>query len=111
MVSSKLREQLKDAYKKTCNQTININDYAGTDFDILFDILTAETFIAGLADRLIEGETIDTLERSILERQLFSGKVWHLDNGEECVLSHDLEILTYAKQVENLRNICMRILK
>lgn len=82
--------------------------YVGEIGDAVFDMISADTFIAGIAASLLEGIMPELANRHILTRSLFSGSRWSLSNGQYIDLSAAEEVQSYARQIECLRQECLR---
>jgi hypothetical protein len=111
MVSSKALEELRMCYGAVQQQSINISEYSGTLFDILFDIITAETYIAGIASKILDGEDVEPVERKLASKPfLIDGHLWQLDNGQIYDVQNPVEVCQYAVHIERLREKCHEIL-
>lgn len=110
MVSSKLEDHLKSMAIELSNQSISLYKYKGDDAEIAFDIVTSDTFIAGIADKLIERISLSTEETSLLEKKLLVNGEWFCNDGHTHSLNHLPELKKYAGKIEELRIICRKIL-
>lgn len=110
MVPSKIVSELNFFYETVKSQTITPHDYSGDDADIVFEIITAETFVAGIACTLLNLKSIKLNEKLILGNELMKNGEWLLENGGKFSLWHLTEVMEYAKNVEALRIACLKIL-
>ena len=81
MVSSSLIGTLREIADRVSQQTIDIHSYEDNeqDIDAVFEIITAETYIA---DNILIGELVDINNREILNRILFVDDSWKMGNGK-----------------------------
>src|SRR5262245_56389938 len=107
MVSSKLTAELKRAFDRLQNASLDIHQYPSPLFDIVFEIISADTFVAGIASRLIDGDTVGPDERAIVEEPLLvERRWWKLENGQLFDLQPYPELSEAALAVESLRLKC-----
>lgn len=99
--------ELMKWYAAVKQQTIDPHDYSGTLFNLVFDVVTAETFLAGIASKVIDGDYVEPQERAIVGRPVLTeGRWWHSDSGQAFdVQKHD-EIRQVASRIEALRVSC-----
>lgn len=110
MVSSEIKRKLKIAFENLANTNVDLNSYKGKLFDVACEIFTSETFVAGIADTLIDGGKIDSKDRIILKSSfILNGSFWVCNNGQIFDLAKDLQLLELASKMENLRQICAKI--
>ena len=109
MVSSQLKLKLIETFGILKTSTLNIHSYSGSDFDTVFDIISADTFIAGIADKIIEGHTVSQQEKAILNKKLLENKSWITTDGEIKSLEHLPEVLNYAYLLQNIQHLCRRV--
>jgi hypothetical protein len=101
--------ELKAMLNAMKTASINPADYAGAMFDVVFDIITADTYVAGVATKLVDGERVDPAEAAYVSRPLLKGSAW-LYEGQEFDLSQHPAAFKAAEAVERTRAICARIL-
>ena len=100
-----------DVLRATFNEFLtltppDIHDYEGDVSDAVFDIMTIDSHVAGLATKLIGGGELTSFERDSLSKSI-------LVNGSEFVsvtsprepisLTHFQSVLEYARGLEELR--------
>jgi hypothetical protein len=106
MVSSEVTKRggLAQLLKRLQHTTIDVNSYTGRVAEVAFDLTTFDSFIAGLATRLVSGGAPTYEEQGLLKRELpLTGTVWTLDSGEKVDLVMFPELLAHARLVESLR--------
>src|SRR5437762_10331312 len=111
MVSAKMTAEIKRCYEALADKSIDIHKYSGSLFDVVFEIITADTFVAGVANRIFNRDPITSKERAIISAQmLLEGRLWRLDNGQLFDLQSHLEIKELATSIEALRAKCSEAL-
>jgi len=104
--------ELKRCYAAQKRQLIDPSQFSGCLFELVVDMITADTFIAGIASKLIDGDSVETPERSIVGRPLFTdGRSWHLRNGEVFEVEGTGEIWRLANVIEETRVACDKALQ
>lgn len=107
MVSPKLTAQIKEGFEALQRQKLEIHDYGPPLFDVVFEIYTADTFVAGIASKLIDRDPVAQEERVVVESPLMiESRWWRRDNGELFDLQPHAEILEAALAIEDLRVKC-----
>lgn len=107
MVSSELRAAVKLAFAALEDQKLDIHQYSPPLFDVVFEIFSADSFIAGVAGKILDREPIALEERAILERPLLHDRRWwRRDNGELFDLEPYREVSDAANAIEDLRTRC-----
>jgi hypothetical protein len=91
--------------------SIDPSIYVGEIGDAVFDMISSDTFIAGIATSMFEGIMPDLANRRILTRGLLSGSRWCLSNGQYVDLSEVEEVQSYARQIECVRRECLRCIE
>ena len=111
MVSSKIIDELKECFRTMEQQSLDLQSYTGTLHDVVVDITTADTFIAGITSKLIDGERLDKKERAILSKPLLlEGRWWQLDNGTAFDVERHPDIYEVANTLETVRDKCNKAL-
>ena len=110
MVPSEIVPKLRQAYGALRDYVVDINDYEGTDEDVVFEIVTLDTFVAGIADKLLRNRSISEDERRILERRQLRGSYWVLKTGESVSLLHLPEVLEYVQVIVEVQNLCLELI-
>ena len=111
MVRTKVLRELDRLFNNTGQRSFDIHNYTGQAFDIAFEINTADTFIAGIASRIIDQEKITRAHRKILNEARLSGTDWRCFDGELFSLKQYPELYTAACGVEELRSKCQQALE
>lgn len=104
------RTKLQTLYNELSQRTSDPRRFRGELADVAFEILSADTFVGGLAATLLEGKHPDQSHRQVLTRPLLAGLSWLLDDGRRIDLSTAPELHAHAKLVEQLRVECVRCL-
>jgi hypothetical protein len=110
MVSAEMMAELRASLQAMSRSSINPADYEGTLFYVVFDILTADTFVAGIATKILDGESIPHNERVVVVRSPLVVKGSWVDEGRTLDLSAHPTVLAVARAVENTRAVCCRII-
>jgi hypothetical protein len=104
-------DRLRRAYDQLRRCIIHVSDYKESPaFDAVFSMTTMDSGVAGIADRILEGQAIPLDQQSFLRRpRLRSSTFWEL---EECAL-FDLspfpELVEWAKIIETARIECAKL--
>ena len=107
MVSPKLAAEIKRGFEALQNQKLEIHDYGPPLLDVVFEIYTADTFVAGIASKLIDGDPVPQEERVVVASPLMiDGRWWRRDNGEQFDLEPHPEVRDAALEIEDLRIKC-----
>ena len=74
--------------------------------DVLFELTTLDTFIAGCADTLIGGGRVDKRILKTLRTPLpLDHESWTLQSGKRVDLSERPEVTSYARLLERIRGV------
>lgn len=107
MVSTEMMAAVKLAFDALEDQQLDIHRYSPPLSDVIFEIFSADSFIAGIAGKILDRDSISPEERTILDRPLLTDRRWWLrDNGELFDLQPHQEISNAANAVEDLRAKC-----
>lgn len=109
MVSAKVLEKVRRQYESD-DRVIDLDRYKGDLFDVVFEIVTADTFVAGVASKILDQEPPTEEEKSVVARPLFSEGLWLRESGGSVDLRPHLEIYRVAHAIETLRTICNQAL-
>jgi hypothetical protein len=101
--------ELRESLQAMSRSNVNIADYEGTLFDVVFDILTADTFVAGIATKILDGESIPPNERVVIRNPLLEKNSWIYERQPFDLSAHPA-VLTVARAVEHTRALCCRII-
>lgn len=97
MVSAKMTAEIERCYEALANKRIDIHKYSGSLFDVVFEIITADTFVAGVASKLLDRAPVTGEERAVISAQmLLEDRFWRLDNGQLFDLELHAEIKATA---------------
>ncbi|QDU14107.1 hypothetical protein CA11_19110 [Gimesia maris] len=79
--------------------------------DVLFDMITAESALIGIADQLLSNSTPSPDQLTILRKTLMIGDMWFLFDGGKHDLTVDEVLLRRAKMLVSLQQECQAYLK
>jgi hypothetical protein len=107
MVSPKMRRGVKRCYEALLAESLEIHRYSGTVFDVAFQIITAETFVAGVATKILDREVVSPEEAAVIKNPLvLEGSLWRCDDGQTFDLKPFPQVHRTAIRVESLRAKC-----
>jgi hypothetical protein len=95
------------AFDKLRNTKISVLNYQGELKNVVFDMATAESFIAGIADQVLGGQPIAAEHRSGIAQEVFNGTAWLSTDGERFDLTASPELLEYAQAIDDARKACV----
>ena len=111
MVSSKDVAEIRQCFEELKHHSVDPHSYSGFLFDVVFEIITADTYIAGIASKILDGDFIEVWERLLLGKSLLIDKHWwQRPTGEVFDLKGHAYINEYAIKVERLREKCYQAL-
>ena len=100
--------RLRELYDQMATSSVHAQDYRGAISDVAFDIITADSFLAGIASAIINRNSPDTVHLRSLKRSLLEGTYWILTNGEKGDLLPYPELLRHARLLEEVRAQCLK---
>lgn len=109
--SKEITDQLKQSLRAMVGCSVDPNDYEGPLGEVVCDIITADSAVAGVATRMLDSEEVESLERAFrifIATPLMTGNVWlhkGLYGGPEFDLSGFPQILDFAQVVERTREL------
>lgn len=107
MVSPKIIDEIRGLYEALTEQSLDIHEYSDRMFDVVFDIITADTYVAGVATKIIDGDPIAPKERNFIGRPLLmEDRWWRCDDGELFDIQRYPRVKLVASTVESLRHKC-----
>ena len=111
MVPSKVIAEIKQSYEALARQSIDPHNYTGYLFQVVFEIITADTFIAGIASKILDGEPIEPEDRAVVSSPvLIEERWWQCDDGQMYDVQGHAEVRQVAMNIEKLRKKCYDIL-
>ena|SRR5215470_4958760 len=111
MVSSKDVDEIRQCFDELKHHSVDPHNYSGLLFDVVFEIITADTYIAGVASKILDGEFIEVEERLLLGKSLLIDEHWwQRRTGEVFDMQDHADISEYAMKVERLREKCYQAL-
>lgn len=107
MVSPKLIKEIRDLYDTLAELSLDIHEYSGPLFDVVFDIITADGFVAGIASKILDRNTVTAEERAFIARsKLMDGGWWRCDDGQLFNIGPYTRVTGVADAIERLRSKC-----
>jgi hypothetical protein len=112
MVSSKALRDLRNSYETSSQgPMLEPSRYVGRWYDVVFEIITTDSYVAGIASKVLDGCSVAPEERALVSSSLLDGgHLWRLSNGQVTDLTEKPEILQLAVRIEKLRRTCNRVL-
>lgn len=112
MVPSQVIEEIKQCYEALARQSIDPHAYMDSMFQVVFEIITADTFIAGIASKILDGDPIDPEELVVVSSPLLiEGRWWKCNDGQMYDVQGHAEVRQVAMSIEKLRKKCYEVLK
>ena len=104
--------RLEFLYQKLINQKIDINNYLpGTDlFDIAFDLISLETAIAGISDKVFSTNRLSEMEKKILRTDLMVANNVISLNGKSYNISNYHELYIFSDLLREMTNELLRLI-
>jgi hypothetical protein len=103
MVRTKVLKDLKLMFDSK-DRVIDLHRYTGELFDVVFDIVSADTFVAGIASKLLAHEAILSEEQAFITNPFFDRHGnWKSSDGKTINLRSAHEVYTVALALEKLR--------
>ena len=103
--------EIRQCFEELKRHSVDPHNYSGLLSDVVFEIITADTYIAGIASRIMDGEVIEVGERPFLGKPLLIDKyLWQRFTGAVFDLRGHADISEYAIKVERLREKCHQAL-
>ena len=85
--------ELEERFDAMAQSAIELHNYTGSLFDVAFEITTADTFIAGVASKIIDGNRMIKKDESIVQRPLLlEWRWWQCEDGSVFDLSESPEM-------------------
>ncbi len=110
MVSSKIIKEIKQCYETLAQQSLDPHNYTGPLFQVVFEIITADTFIAGIASKILNRDPIEPEERVVINNPvLIEDRWWRCDNGQMFDVYEYTEVRQVAMNIERLRGKCNEV--
>lgn len=107
MVSPTIIQEIQRRYEAIKHQSLDLHKYSGELFDVACEIITADSFIAGVASKILDGSTIEPIERALAQAPLLiERRLWRRDNGQLVDVSQFDDIYDLANGIETLRSLC-----
>ena len=86
---------------------ISPQNYQGALSDVVFDMVTADSFVAGVADHVISGQQIPHEHRDTIAQELLRGNACVSQAGDFDLTPYP-ELLEYARTIDETRQACLR---
>jgi hypothetical protein len=110
MVSAKVLKDLSYLFNSS-DRAIDMTRYDDELSDVVFDINTADSFVAGVASKILDREDLLPEEQAFIRKALFlRDGIWEDSDGKTYDLRAHGEIYSVALAVERLRKKCCEAL-
>ena len=110
MASAKVLRELRTLYASE-GRAIDLHKYSEPLSSVVFEVITTDSFIAGIASKILDGESVDPEERAIASLPFFvKERWWKGDDGQMFDLEEYPEVREVAINIEKLRRKCNEIL-
>lgn len=107
MVPPEIIREIKQCYDALAQHSLDPHSYTEPVFQVVFEIITADTFIAGIASKILDGDPVEPEDRVILSNPLLiGGHWWRCDNGQVFDVRKHEEVRRIAVNIERLRKKC-----
>ena len=104
---SSIKERLATAFERQKQLSVPITEYEGEAREAAFDITTADTVVAGIADAILSGKTVPPEHRPVVAHPfLRDDGCWLSTSGPAFDLNPFPELLEYAAVIERVRKLC-----
>ena len=104
-------KEIRDLYDEVAELSLDIHEYSGPVFDVVFEIITADGYVAGIASKLLDRNTVTPEERAFVARpQLVDGGWWRCDDGQLFDIRPYPRVKAVADAIERLRCKCNKAL-
>ena len=104
--------KLEQLYERLRSTKLNLTDYSGDTKDLVFDLFAADSFLAGILDRLTKGGRVPRKFHSGLLEQQLHDRIWNSMDGQAYDLAEaPAEVSAYAQLLENVRRTCVDALR
>jgi hypothetical protein len=110
MVPAKVLRELRGLYASE-GRAIDLHKYSEPLFSVVFEMMTTDSFIAGIASKILDGELVGPEERAIASSPfLLEARWWKGENGQMFDVNEYPEVRAVALNIERLREKCNEIL-
>jgi len=100
-------DEIKELYDALAKQSLDIHQYSGRLAEVVFDIFTVDSFVAGIASKLLDRRAISAEERAFVARPMFlDDRWWRCEDGQLFDIRSDASVKIVAETVERLRRKC-----
>src|SRR4051794_27142189 len=100
--------RLRELFDQMSSCRVRMQDYTGPISDVVFDMLTADAFLAGIATTLIDRAPLQSAHRLTLDAPLLEGSMWVLADGRKIDLMAHPALLQYARVLDDMRVECQK---
>jgi hypothetical protein len=111
MVSTKVLNELRRLYDSD-ERVFDIHECRDRLFDVALEINTTDSFVAGIASKILDQGKVTAKERLFISKPLLEeGTLWRCDDGETFDLGPHPEVMRVVTGLEKLRVKCEEALK
>jgi len=91
--------------------SVNPRKYSGELADVVFELISADSLIAGVAEALLSGNSLKMEHKTVLSKRLLLGSQWALSDGSLIDLSEQAELLEYGSLIQRISDECSRLVR
>ena len=107
MVSPEIMTEIKTLFEALAEHSVDIHEYSGRMFNVVFEIFTADSFVAGIASKILNRDSVSREERVFVDSpMLIEDRWWRCDDGQLFDLRPYPKVKVLADAVEKLRHKC-----
>ena len=111
MVSTKVLKELRQLYDSD-ERVFDIHKCRDRLFDVAFEINTTDSFVSGIASKILDRGKVTAKERLFISKPLLDeGALWRCDDGETFDIGPYPEVMRVVTGMEKLRVKCEEALK
>jgi hypothetical protein len=111
MVSTKEIDELRRCFEVLGEHSLDLHQFTGELSSVVFEMFTADSFIAGIASKMLDRDPVPNDERIIVSKPLLiEGRWWRQMSGNLFDLKDQPDVLQLALHIERLRSSCNKIL-
>ena len=103
-------KKLKVLFDEILGNTLDFNNFPETFHDVIFDITSTESALAGIADQLLSKSTPTVDQLVVLNVTLMRGNLWLLVDGSSFDLTSNEVLYNYGLLLNSLQNECKAVM-
>jgi hypothetical protein len=98
---------LERLFDKLRTTTTQLKDYDGAMAGVALEILTADSFLTGIADTILTAHVPNRAIVPYLSQGTLSGSHWQMHNGAVVDLANQPDLLAHARLLDQVRLACI----